>query len=228
MDTEEYLTAIRKIIENGINVVFVDRSFPSLNVSSICHDDFAGGYEACTHLINQHDCPVYYFGNTLRPSSSHLRYEGWFRAMRENYPHLSIDKKFILESPLPEAEAASAFHNKWEKLFYQSACEYLNSIKDEKLCVFAVNDDAARVFMDAAKDTGRVVGENFFIVGFGDKPFCEKIKPTLSSVMQHDKKMGYEAAALLRDIISNPDLSLHKINRNVFVQLKVRASSLKN
>jgi GntR family transcriptional regulator, arabinose operon transcriptional repressor len=228
MDCKEYFNVVTKIVENEVNVVFVDRTFPNFNVSSICSDNFAGGHQACEHLMEQHDIPVYFFGTTCRPSSAHLRYQGWFQAMREHFPHLSTDKSFVWEIPLLEAEADVMSPKQWEGPVFKEALEFIGTHKDEKLCVCSSNDDAARMLMDAAKEHGRKVGHDIFIVGFGDKPYCERLDTTLSSVVQSDEKIGYEAARLLNDIVNNPNLSFQRINRVIPVELKIRESSVKH
>ncbi len=227
IDKEDYIAAVNEVIAMGVSVVFVDRYFPNLEISSACADNFSGGYMATNHLIDQHDCPVYYFGHTGRPSSSHLRHQGWYQSMREHFTHLDFDKKFVWEVPLAEGQTLALNSNEWEIPAYKTALQFISAVKSEKCCVFCTNDDAARVVSEAAKDHGRKIGEDFFVVGFGDKPYCERMDVPLSSVAQFDEKVGYEAAKLLESIISNPSLALQRINRIVPVELKVRQSSVK-
>ncbi|AQQ72593.1 Arabinose metabolism transcriptional repressor [Limihaloglobus sulfuriphilus] len=228
MDDENYLSGVKKILEMGVRVIFVDRFFPNLNISSVCADNFAGGYMACEHLISNHDIPVYFFGNVARPSSTHLRYQGWFQSMREHFPHLCSDRRYIYEIPLVETEYAATHPQVWGRPVREAAEGFVRSLEKEQLVsVFCSNDDAARTLMEAAAENGRTVGGDFFVAGFGNKPFCERIEPTLTSVMQPDEKMGYEAARVLSDMIANPNLARQRINRVVPVELKIRESSIK-
>jgi GntR family transcriptional regulator, arabinose operon transcriptional repressor len=229
MDNENYLKAVEKISREGVKVIFVDRFFPNLNISSICADNFAGGYMVCEHLISSHDEPVYYFGNIARPSSSHLRYQGWFQSMREHFPHLCSEKKYICELPLLETDYAASHPQVWEEPVGKAAADFVNSVENEQsVSVFCYNDDAARTLMAVAAEMGRTVGRDIFVAGFGNKPFCERLEPTLTSIVQPDEKMGFEAARVLRDLIANPDLSRQRINRVIPVELKVRDSSTKH
>ncbi|MFI4912150.1 MAG: GntR family transcriptional regulator [Sedimentisphaeraceae bacterium JB056] len=226
IDTKEYIASLKKVQKKGVKIVFVDRFFLNLDISSACVDNFSGGYIATNHLIDQHDCPVYYFGHTGRPSSSHLRHQGWYQAMKEHFTHLDFANDYLWEIPLAENQSSGINSTEWEKPAYEKGLKLIESVTSDKCCVFCTNDDAARVISEAARDHGWCLGENFFVVGFGDKPYCERMDVPLSSVAQFDEKVGYEAAKLLESIIGNPSLAYQRINRIVPVELKVRQSSV--
>jgi GntR family transcriptional regulator of arabinose operon len=226
IDTEEYIKALKEVQGLGVKIVFVDRFFQNLDISSACVDNFSGGYMATNHLIDEHDCPVYYFGHTGRPSSSHLRHQGWYQAMKEHFTHLDFAGDYLWEIPVAENQTFAINSNEWEKPAYENALRFIETVKSDKLCVFCTNDDAARVISEAARDHGWMPGTNFFVVGFGDKPYCERMEIPLSSVAQFDEQVGYEAAKLLEGIIKNSSLAYQRINRIVPVELKVRQSSI--
>jgi GntR family transcriptional regulator, arabinose operon transcriptional repressor len=226
IDTDDYINALKNVQKMGVNIVFVDRFFHNLDISSACVDNFSGGYLATNHLIDEHNCPVYYFGHTIRPSSSHLRYQGWYQSMKEHFTHLDFASDYLWEIPVAESQAIAFNSNEWEKPAYQDGLRFVAAVKSDKLCVFSTNDDAARVISEAARDHGWILGKNFFVVGFGDKPYCERMDVPLSSVAQFDEKVGYEAAKLLEGIIKSSSLAYQRINRIVPVKLKVRQSSV--
>ncbi|AQQ70223.1 Arabinose metabolism transcriptional repressor [Limihaloglobus sulfuriphilus] len=225
--TEEYIKAIKDIQALGVKVVFVDRFIEGLSIGSASADNFSGGYTATTHLIETHNCPVYYFGNTLQPTSAQMRYQGWYQAMKEHFTHLDFNSDYLWEIFADESRYNWCDTNDWEQPAYEMALKSLSKVDSEKCCVFCSNDDAARIMTEAAKDNNRVPGVDFFVIGFGDKPFCERLDVPLSSVAQFDQEVGYAAAELLESIIERPSLSNRMIKRIVPVELKIRASSIK-
>ncbi len=226
VDTEEYVDAIREVREMGVSVVFADRFLPDSEVSSVCADNFSGGYLATCHLIEEHNGPVHYFGNIEKPRSSNLRYQGWYQAMREHFVHVEFVKDFVWEVPFTE-DRGICRDDGWRTVVGEAACRALKSLSVDECCVFCSNDDAALVLSEAARGMGRSVGENFFVVGFGDKPYCSRMEVPQSSVAQFDEKFGYEAAKLLGSIIDNPSLACQRINRIIPFELKIRHSSVK-
>jgi len=82
--TPEYLAAIRQMLDRGIQVVFVDRILPGLQVSSVAADHFNAGYIATRHLIERCRQPVYHINIQDGPSSCQEWRRGWVSAMQEN------------------------------------------------------------------------------------------------------------------------------------------------
>jgi DNA-binding LacI/PurR family transcriptional regulator len=146
--------------------------------------------------------------------------------MKEHFTHLDFAGDYLWEIPVAENQTFAINSNEWEKPAYENALRFIETVKSDKLCVFCTNDDAARVISEAARDHGWMPGSNFFVVGFGDKPYCERMEIPLSSVAQFDEQVGYEAAKLLEGIIKNSSLAYQRINRIVPVELKVRQSSI--
>jgi DNA-binding LacI/PurR family transcriptional regulator/DNA-binding transcriptional regulator YhcF (GntR family) len=202
-DTPEYREAVSKAINNGIKVVFVDRVISGLGVSSVSIDHFACAYEATVHLIEINNQPVYFFGHTERPSSSHQRFQGYLEAMHEAGYNVGENSKYIVQFPRSEAEIASTFRqNDFVFLLRDFAFDFFKTHKDDRYSIIGVNDDAASGVCAAAEKIGLKVGQNVCVAGIGNKPYCEKLPVPLTSVAQFDEKIGYEAAKLLHNEIT--------------------------
>lgn len=208
-DLKEYKDALEDMINQGKKIVMVDRILHGINASSVTVDDFGGTYQAVSHLLNEHNRPVYYLGNSGVPSSSHNRYIGWQEAMREygffETSQYCIDIKITeSDSTVPSMLAYSAEIDAVERLFKQHP--------EQKYSIFAGNDIfASKIYMVAEK-YGLVIGKDVFVVGFGNMALCENLSVKLTSVEQSAEKVGYEAAKLLYDLLNGKLIKpVHKV-----------------
>jgi DNA-binding LacI/PurR family transcriptional regulator len=190
----QYKDAISKLIEKRVPFVFVDRELPGIEASSVSADHFAGAYNAAMHLLRIHKRPVYYFGASKSPSSSRKWFEGWKAAMN-TYGYDSLDS-YIHNL---HAEEAALFTHKWYAIedAVEAAVEFLRSIKQTPCSVFVGADHIAKGLYLAAEEIGMKVGQDIFMVGFGNIPLCETLDVPLSSVDQYPEQVGYQSAELL-------------------------------
>jgi LacI family transcriptional regulator len=222
-DTPKYRQAVSQAIKSGMKIVFVDRIIFNANTSSVSVDHFGGAYQATKHLIETHNRPVYYFGNLKSPSPVHQRYMGWLEAMREYNGQLD-HSKYVCESPRTEGEEVTMPAGKWRQLNRKKILNMLKRKKESKYSIFCVNDETALAVYEAAEEMGLQIGKDVYVVGFGDRPYCENLIVPLTSVIQPDEQTGYEAARLLRDKIEN--VQRHPVHKVLPAKLKIRASSI--
>ncbi|WP_146683548.1 substrate-binding domain-containing protein [Limihaloglobus sulfuriphilus] len=215
-----YEESLGRIAAAGVQIVCVDRELAGVNAGSVTSDDFGGAFAAVSHLLEKHNQPVFYVGNTGEPSSSENRYRGWRSAM-ETHGYFDCDKYFIdigvRESVLSEKHQSS-------REFEIIAAERLfNENRLDSYSVFAVNDYAANRVYESAFSRGYRIGEDVFVAGFGNLPFCNKLPTPLTSVKQCPVELGCDAAKMLymqiNGQISRP---VHKVMPTTLV---VRASS---
>jgi DNA-binding LacI/PurR family transcriptional regulator len=217
----EYVDAIRQAQAKGLKIVFVDRVLSEVAASSVVSDNFAGAYQATIHLIESHHQPVYYLGDISSPSSARERVRGWRTAMLD---HNYLDTaRYLWELSSAEAETSEEPAMNW---FYpkKAGLSLFEQVKADRYCIFAENDNDARGIYMAAEEKGLKIGKDVFIVGFDDSPFCTKLSPSLSSVLQLPEKIGYEAARLLHmELTGAITKPFHQV---LPVELKRRESSL--
>jgi DNA-binding LacI/PurR family transcriptional regulator len=190
----QYKDAISKLIERDVKFVFLDRELPGIEASSVSADHFVGVYNATVHLLQTHKRPVYYFGASKSPSSSRKWFEGWKTAMNE-YGYHSFDS-YVYNL---HGEEATLFTHKWHAIgdAVEAAVEFLKSIKQMPCSVFVGADHIAKGLYLAAEEIGMKVGQDIFMVGFGNIPLCETFDVPLSSVDQCPEQVGYRGAELL-------------------------------
>ncbi len=73
--------------------------------------------------------------------------------------------------------------------------------------LFATHDYRARMLLEACADIGLEVPKEVAVVGVNNDPLaCEFCHPSLTSVAQDAQQIGYEAAALLSQMLANKKL----------------------
>lgn len=220
---DRYYQAVEQAQNQGVKVVFVDRVLPGIRVSAVTADHYASGYQGTRHLIEVHGRPVYYIGTPASPTSQAERSQGWASAMQEHNFHEL--KPFLKELALAEVDSGT---RPIEDIFrnpYQTARALFASTGSGPLSIFAGNDYIAKGVYMAAEEAGLRIGHDVFVASFGDMPLCKLLKPTLTSVRQDYRQIGYEAARLLNQELTGAVKT--PIRRILPVELQVRESSIR-
>jgi LacI family transcriptional regulator len=214
--------SVKKAIERGLEVVFIDRRLESFDVCSVCSDHFSAGYQATKHLLQEHGQPVYHIGTITQPSSCRQWVEGWKTAMNEfNYTN---PEKYLSKIEMSEAKLTASIVD-YNHNYIKSAKKLFNSNKQDEYFIFTGNDYVARGVYKAADDLGLEIGKDVFVASISNLPFAERLPVPLTSVDQNLEKVGYEAAKVLYEKLTGTlPKSVHRV---LPVSLIVRKSSLK-
>lgn len=219
-EVDGYAEVLTSMVSQGKKVVQIDRILPNLTVSSVTADDFGGAYQAVRHLLERHNRPVYFLGNSGTPTSSHNRYVGWQEAMKEygfdtagHCIEIAVTERDINASSSDilsaELDAAGRLFDEHPETVYS---------------VFAANDIFASQVCVVARKRGFVIGRDVFIAGFGNMPLCENLEVKLTSVEQRPESLGYNAAKLLYSHLTSDDF--RPVHQVLPVSLIVRQSSV--
>lgn len=212
--------AVKRAINSGLEVVFIDRKLDGVDACSVCSDHFLAGYQATRHLLTRHGQPVYHIGTITQPSSCRQWVQGWKTAMNEfNYTN---PDEYLFKIETSEAELAASIRD-YNRSHIENAEKFFDKNKSYKYSIFAGNDYVARGIYTAADNLGLKIGEDVFITSISNLPFAEKLPVPLTSVDQNLRKVGYESAKILYERLTG---SLPKsIHRVLPVNLVVRESS---
>lgn len=86
--------------------------------------------------------------------------------------------------------------------------------------IFAVSDDIAVLAIAAAIQLGLAIPGEAAIVSVDDDPeVCENCTPTLTSIRPDYRRLGFEAASALDQLVQHPELRTRKRKRMRFVPL---------
>ena len=181
-DTKQY-DHFRKLMDNGVPLVFYDRICTGVNGSRVVVDDYMGAYTAVTHLIDTGCKRIAFYGSPMNLELSKNRYNGYHDALakhglKEHEGFVKLcDNRAQSEAitpeilSLPEGERPDAF--------------------------FAINDDTAIGILYTAKHMGFRIPTDISICGFTNSDRAKASDPMLTTVEQRGIAVGEEAANIL-------------------------------
>ena len=171
----------RRLIDNGVPLVFYDRICTGINCSRVVVDDYMGAYTAVAHLIDTGCRKIAFYGSPMNMEISKNRYNGYHDALLKHglqeIPSLvrQCDNRAQAEALTPE-------------------------ILSGKVCpdaFFAINDDTAIGILYTAKRMGFRVPDDISICGFTNGDRAKACDPMLTTVEQRGVAVGEEAANIL-------------------------------
>lgn len=194
---------------DGIPVVFFDRTVESLFMESVLVDDYKGAFTATEHLISIGRTNLVHLA-----ASSHLligrqRKQGFIDALKKH--NIQFDESMIVQCD-SHTEALEC-----------TKCLLQRDNKPNG--IFAVNDTTAVGAMLTIKKAGLRIPEDIAIIGFGDGPIATYVEPPLTTIEQPGYQMGQRAAQILLNKLNNQD-RLQPLKEILETKLIVRASTV--
>ncbi len=196
--------------DKNIPFIFFDRIAPQLNANKIIVDDFACGYKATQHLIDQGYQRIAHLAGPTVLNTYHDRMEGYKSALKKN--QMPIENELIICNRLTRMDG-------------QQAIKQLLDLKNPPDAVFCGNDTSALSMIVYLKSQGIRIPEDFGIVGFSNEPFSEVVTPSISTLKQPAQEMGQKAAELIINEIENKELPRTYQTITMPTELIIRASS---
>jgi LacI family transcriptional regulator len=171
--------------------VLIDRSFPGLAANFVGVDDEAAGMLATRHLI-EIGCKriAHIRGPAHTPGVRRL--EGYKRALAQQGMHILDD--YII------AEAKGDVDTRQRGA---DAMVHLLGLNPRPDGVFCFNDPLAIGAMNRALDDGLRIPEDMAIIGCGNLHYDDLLRVPLSSVDQHSRRIGEEAARITLAILKS-------------------------
>lgn len=206
---------LRDISQMNVPFLFFDRALKNSKACSVTSNDFLGAYTATEHLIKQGCRKIAHIGGHLNLNIYEQRLKGFKKALTDN--HLKVDESLIFNSGEMTNNTGMEFA---EKLWNG------NNVPDG---IFASNDNMATGVMTFFIGKGKKIPEDIAIVGYSNASFTQWITPALSSVEQHSRQIGIEAAKLIiKEIEADKEADTKDLQtENVVLnpELIIRASS---
>jgi DNA-binding LacI/PurR family transcriptional regulator len=175
---------------------------------SIGCDNFQGGFDITTHLLDQGCRRIAFVGH----ASSHYpefeeRYRGYVAAMTE---------RGVPVDPALQFDAITT------ELSGYDACQALLGDGQAIDAVFAASDLIAIGAMRALREHGLRIPQDVALAGFDDIPLAASVSPTLSTVQQDTKQAGQLLVERLLALIQGEPVE----SQTIPVKLVLRESSL--
>lgn len=200
-----------KILKKKIPLIFFDRKKTMDNVSSVTIDDFAGGYIATKHLIDQGSKKIAHVSTgDLNIEIFRERFAGYKQALYDN--NIPFNEEYVLTTKSNIEDGREAV----KKLF---------SLKNKPDAIFSASDFVALGAIKELQEMKIKVPKDVAIVGFSNEPFTNFLELSISTVDQFPLEMGRMTA---RVFLAQTDMTdLDKIQKKVVIEPKliVRKSS---
>lgn len=181
----------QQFVSNNIPLVFVDRVPKDFNTFRVIIDNYAAGYKATKHLIEQGCTRIAHltagseFGNLYSE-----RKRGYIDALKDN--NLPLMEELIVNLKTVTYEEGAKASNK------------LFDLPNPPDGIFASGDIIAVSAIQSAKKRGIKIPEELAIIGFNNDPISQIIDPNLSTITHPAAKMGKASAEIiLKNIKSN-------------------------
>lgn len=202
----------KKLLSLPIPVVNISNTLSHSMISTVTQDDFHVGQLAAQHLLKC-GCQSFGFWGQINGNYSHERLTG-FR------------KELELAGLLHTLQVGEGdpLVGKQSRIVYQHMKCWLLK-QPRPLGVFSVLDSYAIALLRAAKDIGWRVPEDMAVLGAGNDDLYVQFEDIpLSSVELPARRIGYEAARLLRQMITRQKFSMKGIRLPVH-EIAARKSS---
>ena len=171
--------------------VLIDRSLPGLSANFVGVDDEAVGMLATGHLIDI-GCKRIAHIRGPETSPSIRRMEGYKRALAQ--ASLKVVDDYIITERKGDVGT---------KQRGAEAMSQLLSLKPWPDGVFCFNDPLAMGAMNYALDHGLRIPEDIAVIGCGNLHYDDSLRVPLSSIDQHSRRIGEEAARLTLGILNS-------------------------
>jgi LacI family transcriptional regulator len=186
-DTEIF----NKVKEQGIPLVFFDRTIEGLGFSGITTDDRKGAYIATRHAIEIGYTKIAHLAGYRYTNIGRDRYYGFRDAMNEL--RIPIHDEWVIEGGFGEE---AGYHN-FKKLFRSRTLPEI---------IFAVTFPVAMGMYTAVEEIGLSIPDDIDVISFGGSDYNRFFSPSMTFVDQPATELGQKAIELLLDEIKNPDL----------------------
>lgn len=173
---------IRKLQQDRVPVVVVDREIPEVSVDKVLTDNVHGGEIVTRHLSDLGHRRIGCITGPSDVTPSADRVTGYRRALEE--AALPFDEEIVLRG---DFQYEGGFR----------AGRRLLTMDDPPTAIFACNDLMAVGVIRAAREMGRRVPADLSVAGFDDVHLASFTSPPLTTVAQPKYEMGVVAAELL-------------------------------
>jgi LacI family transcriptional regulator len=181
---------LRRIQDQQIPLIVVDREVPGVEVDLVLADNAHGGWLATNHLIQRGHQRIGCIAGPSEVTPSAERLVGFRRAMSES--GLTVDESLVEKGDF-QFESGYAIASKWL------------AHPNPPTALFCCNDLMAVGAIHAASELGLSVPAQVAVVGFDNVLLASYFQPGLTTVAQSCDIMGERAAELLIARIQDPD-----------------------
>jgi LacI family transcriptional regulator len=208
----ENLDHFEPFIQKGIPLIFFDRVDTQYPGAKIVIDNAKAGYEVTSHLIQQGCKRIVHIAGSLKRNVYADRLKGYRKALEKH--KLTFEESMVIENDLSEAACIEA-------------AKQILQMKPLPDAVFACNDFAAVVVMQALAEQGIRVPQDIAFAGFNNDTVSRLSIPKLTTINYPGIQMGEIAASHLMSHLNGESNIMQTSTVIIKSELIIRDSSLK-
>jgi LacI family transcriptional regulator len=182
---------LRRLHEQGVKIVLVNRRTEDAGMPSITADDAAGIGLAVQHLADLGHRRIAHLAGPQTTSTGVVRARAFRHAVRD---HDLADERGLI-----------AYCDYWTEIEGARALRTLLDDGPSFTAVVAGNDLIALGCYDVFAERGITCPDEISVTGFNEMPFLDKMHPPLTTIALPHYEMGAEAARMLLEVIDTPD-----------------------
>lgn len=186
---------LKELIKENFPIAVIAQDLPALPIDSVTVDDYLGGYQVTEYLLSLGHRKIGVVAEGDR--SSQERIKGYKQALVD--AGLKVDEGLILVCQQPTRECAKL-----------NAGILLDKERNQS-AIFGCNDLLAVGVMQAARERGLTIPNDLSVIGFDNTDLSEVIYPSLTTVQQPLKDIGYHVVDFLTQKIEGNSRTTHRV-----------------
>jgi len=175
---------LQSLQEDGLAVVIVDRQIPHLDLPCVTSDNVQGAYHAVSYLIMHGHRRIGCLQGLPGTDPNEQRVQGYRRALRDH--DIEPDTALIRGQGYDTQNG------------YEQTLALLDTA-DDITALFALSNQIALGAVRALAERDRRIPNDVSLVCFDDQPWLAHMDPPITTVDQHNSRMGQIAVELLFD-----------------------------
>lgn len=205
------LKYLKKLKNEGIPIVLIDRTNYDINTYKIGIDNFKVVYEGISQLINRGKRKILFISN-LSPGTSTERRRGYIQCLRDFDIDFNSNYVLSIETNRRRIDVLEQLKNHLTHLIHSSA---------PPQAIFTASDQLTYLTIEALQTIGIAVPERLALIGFANFQYTNIFQPSLSSIVQPSREIGSQAFAILNKILDSPDNEIATPYQNIELQASI-------
>ena len=198
--TTKSFNHLTDLIEAGIPIVFFDRICHEIETAKITTNDFASGFTATEHLINNGCKRIAYLSISENLSIDNKRKQGYFEALNKH--DIKVDEDLVIKCSNDENQNTNSI-------------KQLLTGPNKPDAIFASIEKLALLTYTVCNEIGVKIPQDLKVISFSNLRTAALLNPSLTTITQPAFDMGKIAATILfkylakrRSIIVNENIIL--------------------
>jgi len=179
---------LENLLAMGMNLVQIDRQLPQLRTSVVLLDNHQGAYQATQHLLERGHMSIGLVNHVPGRVTLVEREQGYCQALQE--AGLPINKAHIC-------------HVEFDMSNLRERVERLLNAQTAPSALLVTNNRLAIGVLSTIKELQLKIPDDVALVVFDDLELFELHTPSITAVAQPAYAMGYKAAGLLLEQLTN-------------------------